>query len=80
MSSLVLNANIAHADEVYQALMEVHQGLDEQESRRLNARLILILLNQIGDRQTILEAINLAAASPEAGVEAGETNQSRHDA
>ena len=41
--------NIARPDDFYQALIEAHAGLSEQESAALNARLILLLANQVGD-------------------------------
>ena len=36
-------------DDVYHALMDAHEGLSESESHALNARLVLILANEIGD-------------------------------
>ena len=36
-------------DDFYALLMKAHEGLDEAESMKLNARLVLILANQIGD-------------------------------
>lgn len=56
--------NIAQPDDFYQALIEAHAGLSEQESAALNARLILLLANQVGDLATLKEAI---AAAKEAG-------------
>ncbi|MET4729103.1 hypothetical protein ABIE09_002916 [Lysobacter enzymogenes] len=61
MSALNLQANLARADEVYQRLIESHQGLDEAASRRLDARLVLTLINHIGDAEVVLEAIAVAA-------------------
>ncbi|MBQ0803968.1 DUF2783 domain-containing protein [Sulfitobacter sp. HGT1] len=37
------------ADAFYNALMDAHEGLDETESHALNARLVLIFANEIGD-------------------------------
>ena len=37
------------ADAFYNALMDAHEGLDESESHALNARLVLIFGNEIGD-------------------------------
>ena len=56
--------HIAQPDDFYQALIEAHAGLSEQESAALNARLILLLANQVGDLATLKEAI---AAAKEAG-------------
>lgn len=38
-----------HGDDFYEALMTAHHGLSENESARLNARLVLIMANAIGD-------------------------------
>ena len=42
-------------DVFYAALLEAHEGLSAEDSARLNARLVLILANQVGDG-TILQA------------------------
>lgn len=54
--------NIAQPDDFYQALIEAHAGLSEHESAALNARLILLLANQVGDLATLKEAIAAAKA------------------
>ena len=41
------------ADSFYTALMDTHAGLTEAESHALNARLVLIFANQIGDLETL---------------------------
>ena len=58
--------NIAQPDEFYQALIDAHAGLSEQESAALNARLILLLANQVGDLATLKEAIAAAKAAGQA--------------
>lgn len=55
--------NIAQPDDFYQALIEAHAGLPESQSAALNARLILLLANQVGDVATLKEAIAAARAS-----------------
>jgi hypothetical protein len=55
--------NIPQPDDFYQALIEAHAGLSEQESAALNARLILLLANQVGDLATLREAIAAAKAA-----------------
>ena len=50
----------AHGDDFYAALMAAHEGLTPEESARLNARLVLILGNLVGDLETLRQA--LAAA------------------
>lgn len=57
---LITVPNIADADGVYESLIALHEGRDEEESMRVNARLILLLINHIGDPETVKEAIRLA--------------------
>jgi hypothetical protein len=52
--------NIAQPDDFYQALIDAHAGLSEQQSAALNARLILLLANQVGDLETLKQAIEAA--------------------
>jgi hypothetical protein len=61
MKVLNTKANIAGPDEFYAELLAAHEGLSKAESDALNARLILLLANHIGDRKVLSEA--LAAAS-----------------
>ena len=60
MTELNTNPNISDPDGFYAELIATHDGLSDEESVALNARLILILANHIGDRK-VLEAA-LAAA------------------
>jgi len=39
----------AAGDDAYAALMEAHEGLSFEESAKLNARLVLLLMNEVGD-------------------------------
>ncbi|MCH4151893.1 MAG: DUF2783 domain-containing protein [Sphingobium sp.] len=57
---LVTSPNLANADGVYEKLIALHHGLDEEESMRVNARLILLLINHIGDADIVSEAIRHA--------------------
>ncbi len=60
IDKLATELRIARPDDFYEALIETHRGLSDEESRRLNARLILILANQIGDMEVLEEALRLA--------------------
>lgn len=60
MSTLITTRNTPHADDIYARLIEAHNGLTPAESEALNARLILTLINHIGDAQIITQAIDLA--------------------
>jgi hypothetical protein len=50
-------------DDFYESLMRAHQGFSEAESHALNARLVLILANHIGDLAVLQEALTLARRS-----------------
>jgi len=50
-------------DAVFAALIAAHDGLDEPASRRVDAALVLILANHIGNDAVVLDAIRLAAAT-----------------
>ena len=60
MSSLILTPNFDRPDEVYADLLEAHECLDKAQSDALNARLILVPANHIGDRQIIAQALQAA--------------------
>lgn len=60
MGTLVTTRNLTDADDVYAMLIDAHEGLSKAESDALNARLILVLLNHIGDPQVIAEALTVA--------------------
>jgi hypothetical protein len=47
-------------DDFYEALIRAHEGLSEAESHTLNACLVLILANHIGDLSVLQEAFALA--------------------
>lgn len=49
-------------DDFYEALIETHRDLSDEQSERVNARLILLLANHIGDIGVLREAMRLARA------------------
>lgn len=57
---LTLEPNISDPDGFYAELLGAHEGLTDGESQALNARLILILANHIGDRDTLRAALSAA--------------------
>ena len=57
---LVTEPNIADADGFYAALLSAHKGLSDAESQALNARLVLILANHIGDKDVLTAALDAA--------------------
>jgi Protein of unknown function (DUF2783) len=52
-------------DDFYEALIRAHECLSDAESHTLNARLVLILANHIGDLAALQEALALARRSLE---------------
>lgn len=55
--------NTADPDALYAAIIAAHEGLTESESVALNARLILLLANHIGDGAVLDEALATARRS-----------------
>lgn len=55
--------HLADADTFYEQLLDAHVGLSAAESELLNARLILLLANQIGDARVLAECIAAAKGS-----------------
>jgi hypothetical protein len=49
-------------DDFYEALIETHRDLTDEQSAMVNAKLILLLSNHIGDIQILREAMALARA------------------
>lgn len=62
-------SHLAHPDDVYNLLVEAHRDLTPEESRLLNAKLILLLANHIGDAALLAEAIAIARADLDKGSE-----------
>lgn len=60
MTKLNTESNIERPDDFYEALIELHRGLSDEESRQVNARLILLLANHIGDMEVLAEAMQEA--------------------
>ena len=56
--------NQQDADAFYEQLLDAHQGLTEQQSALLNARLILLLASQVGDAKALKECVEAARELP----------------
>jgi len=65
--------NIAAPDELYALLVAAHEGLSEAESLKLNAKLVLLLANHIGD----IEVVRAALAAAKAGADDGASEKGR---
>jgi uncharacterized protein DUF2783 len=60
MAKLKTELNFGSPDEFYEMLVELHRDLTEEQSEMVNARLILLLANHIGDMDVLSEAMQLA--------------------
>lgn len=58
--ALITSPNIVDPDDFYAELIALHQGRTKEESDAINARLVLLLANHIGDRKTLSEAFDAA--------------------
>jgi hypothetical protein len=60
MSHLRIDPAIADPDGFYNALVDCYRDLDQARTGLFNARLILLLANQIGDQAVLEEALQHA--------------------
>jgi hypothetical protein len=56
--------HLQDADGFYEQLMDAHAGLSREASELLNARLILLLANQVGDARVLGECVEAARKMP----------------
>lgn len=54
---------VADPDAFYARLIELHEGLSQDESNKLNAKIILLLANQVGDDAALQEILEYARNS-----------------
>jgi hypothetical protein len=47
-------------DDFYEALIDTHRDLSDEQSALLNAKLVLLLANHVGDISVLREAMQLA--------------------
>ena len=60
MNDFSTAANIERPDDFYEALLDAHQGLTIEQSHALNARLVLLLANQVGRLEVLKAALHAA--------------------
>ena len=63
MSTLNRDLNLARPDDVYNLIVDAHKGLTSEQSEKLNAALVLLLVNHVGDEDVIREAVEAARRS-----------------
>ena len=70
--TLITTPHLTAPDDFYEALIDAHRGLDAAASHALNARLVLLLANHVGDLDVLREALRIARESgPEAHLSPG---------
>ena len=57
---LNVEPNIGRPDDFYEALINIHRDLTREQSEQVNAKLILLLANHIGDVDVLSEAMRVA--------------------
>jgi Protein of unknown function (DUF2783) len=57
---LSTSSNFAKPDDAFRMIVEAHRGLSDAQSADLDAALVLVLANHIGDLEVLREAIDLA--------------------
>jgi uncharacterized protein DUF2783 len=60
MMTLSTSSNFSRPDDAFRAIVEAHRGLTDEQSADLDAALVLILANHIGDLNVLSEALALA--------------------
>ena len=60
MADLVTTPNLARPDDFYERLIAAHRGLDDAQSAMVNAKLVLLLANHVGDAHVLEQAIAAA--------------------
>jgi hypothetical protein len=60
MTDLIKAVNLTDHDDLFERLVALHRGLDEAACREVDARLILLLMNHIGDCNVIAAAFEAA--------------------
>jgi hypothetical protein len=59
---LNLEPNIASPDDFYEKLINMQRDLSEDEVQLMNAKLILVLANHIGDPEVLDDAMTVASS------------------
>lgn len=57
---LITEPNLGRPDDFYEALIDTHRGLSDEQSRDVNCKLVLLLANHIGDLDVLREAMAIA--------------------
>lgn len=58
---------VASPDDFYARLIELHEGLSSEESHKINAKVILMLANHVGDTDVLYEVLDYVSKSSPTG-------------
>jgi hypothetical protein len=58
--ALSTKTNFADPDAAYRLIVEAHRGINDEQSASLDAALVLILANHVGDIEVLRQAVALA--------------------
>ena len=60
MLQLNIEPNLSNFDEFYEALIDAHRDLTTEQSHQMNAKLVLLLANHIGELDVLKDAMRRA--------------------
>ncbi|MBT7951774.1 MAG: DUF2783 domain-containing protein [Gammaproteobacteria bacterium] len=58
MEKFKTELGIDDPDDFYAKLIDLHEGLSPEESQKVNAKMILMLANHIGDKEVLEEVLD----------------------
>jgi predicted metal-dependent hydrolase len=70
--TLSTSSNFANPDAAYRMIVEAHRGLSDEDSAALDAALVLLLANHIGNLAVLKEALKQAAQTLSSKASAGQ--------
>jgi hypothetical protein len=73
--ALSTRSNFSRPDDAFRAIVEAHRGLSDAESAELDAAMVLVLANHIGDLAVLREAIALARRTLDPGPQQQQQHQ-----
>lgn len=63
-SPMKTDLHLQDADAFYEQLLDAHHGLTKEQSDLVNARLVLLLANQVGDSKVLAACVAAARELP----------------
>lgn len=59
------DVNIDGHDDIYQMIVDLHADGSEEKSQKINAKLIIAMINQIGNQEIVKEIIEMVRLNEE---------------